>query len=167
MSRGREVWRIAPDTADYQADDLSGKGAERTGGRWNRKSQAMLYCSSTIALACLETLVHLAGGDALPLNRYLVKIVIPPAAWRDRTVLEATRHVGWDCEPPGMVSLDWGGEWAGSRRSLVAEVPSVIIPEESNVLINPHHRDAQRLRAQKIRRWTYDPRLGRTANRAH
>lgn len=167
MSAAREVWRIAPDTADYGADDLSGKGAERTGGRWNRKGSAMLYCSSTIALACLETLVHLAGGGALPFNRYLVKIVIPPSAWRDRAVLESAAHVGWDSEPPGIISLDWGNAWVASRRSLIAEVPSAIVPEESNILINPGHRDAKRLRARKMRRWTYDPRLERPLNRAH
>lgn len=166
MSAGREIWRIAPDTADYGADDLSGKGAETTGGRWNRKGAAMLYCSSTIALACLETIVHLAGGGALPLNRYLVSILIPPSAWRARTVLETTGHIGWDSEPPGIVSLDWGNDWVGSQRSLVAEVPSAIISEESNVLINPRHRDARRLQARKIRSWIYDPRLGRHANRA-
>ncbi|HVS77374.1 MAG TPA: RES family NAD+ phosphorylase, partial [Steroidobacteraceae bacterium] len=73
MRPAKAIWRIAPDTPDYVSDDLLGKGAERTGGRWNRKGTPMLYCSSTIALACLETLVHLSGGDPVPLNRYLVE----------------------------------------------------------------------------------------------
>ncbi|HEX8755582.1 MAG TPA: RES domain-containing protein [Steroidobacteraceae bacterium] len=167
MSAAREVWRIAPDTPDYGADDLSGKGAERTGGRWNRKGAAMLYCSSTIALACLETFVNLSGAEPLPLNRYLVKITIPPAMWRNRTVLETDDHIGWDAQPAGMVSLEWGSNWSASGRSLIAEVPSVIVPEEANILINPRHRDARRLRARKVRRWMYDPRLARTRHRAH
>lgn len=161
MSAAREVWRIAPDTPDYGADDLSGKGAEKTGGRWNRKGAALLYCSSTVALACLETRVHLSGGDLLPLNRYLVRIAIPPSIWRDRTVLAPSEHVGWDATPPGMVSIGWGSEWADSQRSLIAEVPSVIVPEEANILVNARHRDAKRLRVSKVRRWTYDPRLAR------
>lgn len=167
MSAPRAVWRIAPDTPHYGADDLSGKGAEKTGGRWNRKGTAMLYCSSTIALACLETLVHLSGSHPLPLNRYLVRIAIPPSAWRDRAVLEPTEHIGWDSEPPGMISMSWGNDWAGSVKTLIAEVPSVIVPEESNVLINPLHRDAKRLRARKVRRWTYDARLERSVRHAH
>lgn len=167
MSAARAVWRIAPDTADYGADDVSGKGAEKTGGRWNRKGGAILYCSSTIALACLETLVHLSGRDPLPLNRYLVRIAIPPSAWRERAVLEPTERVGWDSEPPGIISLSWGNDWLGSVTSLIAEVPSVIVPEESNVLINPRHRDAKRLRARRVRRWTYDPRLQRSLRRPH
>jgi RES domain-containing protein len=167
LSGAREVWRIAPDTRDYGADDLSGRGAERTGGRWNRKGNAVLYGSATIALACLETLVHLSGSDPLPLNRYLVRIAIPPSAWRSRIVLAPTEHVGWDSEPPGLISIEWGKDWLATVKSLIAEVPSVIVPEESNILINPRHRDAKGLRARKVRRWTYDPRLQRAVPGAH
>lgn len=167
MRAAREAWRIAPDTPDYAADDLTGKGAEKTGGRWNRKGTAILYCSSTIALACLETLVHLSATEPLPLNRYLVEVAIPPSLWRDRTVLIPGRHIGWDAEPPGRVSLTWGTDWAASLQSVVAEVPSVIVPEETNILINTRHRDARRLRSRKIRRWSYDPRLPSTRDRAH
>lgn len=162
-----EVWRIAQDTADYRADDLSGKGAEEVGGRWNRPGTALLYCSSSIALACLETLVHLAGTDRLPFNRYLVRIILPPSAWQHRTIFEPSESVGWDSVPRGIVSLSWGNAWAASGQTLIAEIPSVVIPEEANILINPRHRDAKRLRVQKVRRWTYDPRLERTELSAH
>jgi RES domain-containing protein len=154
----RYVWRIAAGTPDYGADDLIGKGAEKTGGRWNRKGTPLVYCASSISLACLETLVHLAGAVPLPLNRYLVRIPVSPAAWRKRTVFDPTANVGWDAEPPGLVSFDWGTHWAKSLSSLLAEVPSVIVPEEVNILINPGHAEAARLRASKLRRWTYDSR---------
>lgn len=167
MSATRGVWRIAPDTPDYGADDLSGKGAEKTGGRWNRKGVAMVYCSSSIALACLETLVHLSGPDPLPFNRYLVRVAIPPSIWQHRSILTPAEHVGWDAEPPGKVSTDWAGDWAESGRSLIAQVPSVIVPEEANILINPRHRDAKRLRTRKVRRWTYDPRFAHRQQRPH
>ena len=127
----------------------------------------MLYCSSTIALACLETVVHLCGPDPLPLNRYLVKIAIPPSIWRDRAVLKPDDHVGWDAEPPGLASIGWGSDWTSCARSLIAEVPSVIVPEEANILINPRHRDAVRLRTRKVRRWTYDPIFSRHPRRPH
>ena len=78
------VWRIAVDAPDYGSDDLSGKGAEKTGGRWNRKGTPVIYASGSIALSFLETLVHLAGPQPLPLNRYLVKIDIPAAVWKAR-----------------------------------------------------------------------------------
>jgi RES domain-containing protein len=74
------VWRIATDTPGYTADDLTGAGAKISGGRWNRAGNAMLYCSSNISLAVLETFVHLKAGG-LPLNRYLVELTIPDEVW--------------------------------------------------------------------------------------
>jgi RES domain-containing protein len=155
----RSIWRIAADTPDYGADDLTGKGAEKTGGRWNRKGTPLIYASSSIALACLETLVHLAGGSPLPLNRYLVEIKISPAAWRKRVRFEPKAHVGWDAAPPGLVSMDWGTQWVRSSKSLLAQVPSVVVPEEFNVLINPTHSATASLNVRKHRLWRYDFRL--------
>ena len=153
------VWRIAADTADYSSDDLSGKGAEKTGGRWNRKGTPLIYSANSIALACLETVVHLSGADPLPLNRYLVRIEIPPAAWKARTRFNPLLHPGWDALPAGLVSLDWGTIWAHSAHSLVAQVPSIVVPEEHNILLNPSHPDAVKLNTKKIRKWTFDMRL--------
>ena len=156
----RTVWRIAADTAHYGSDDLSGKGAEKTGGRWNRSGTPVIYASGSIALAYLETIVHLSGIDPLPLNRYLVKINFLATAWKARTIFDAAMHVGWDALPAGLVSLDWGTEWLQSRKSLLAEVPSIVVPEEFNILINPRHPDAENLTPpKKIRRWNYDARL--------
>jgi RES domain-containing protein len=138
---------------------MSGKGAEITGGRWNRKGTPLLYTASSIALACLETVVHITGSEPLPLNRYLVKIEIPPAAWRLRTVFNPKTGVGWDALPAGLVSLNWGTQWAQSAHGLIAQVPSIVVPEETNVLINPKHPDAILLTAKKGHHWTYDLRL--------
>jgi RES domain-containing protein len=156
---GRYVWRIATDTPNYGADDLSGKGAELTGGRWNREGIPLLYASTSIALACLETMVHLEGSGPLPLNRYLVRISISSTAWRKRVVFDSTAHVGWDAEPPGLVSMDWGTQWAASGAALLAEVPSVVVPEEPNILINPIYNGARDLEVSKLRKWRYDFRL--------
>jgi RES domain-containing protein len=153
------VWRIAADTPEFGSDELSGKGAEKTGGRWNRKGTPVIYTSSSIALAYLETLVHLSGPQLLPLNRYLVRVDIPVAEWQARTIFEGSVHVGWDALPAGLVSLNWGTEWLRSRSTLLAAVPSIVVPDEFNVLINPGHPEISKLRAQKIRRWSYDSRL--------
>jgi RES domain-containing protein len=153
------VWRIGSDTPDYEAHDLSGKGAETTGGRWNRPGTPVVYTSISRALACLETVVHLDGTDPLPLNRFLVRITLPDSAWAARTVLDASTHVGWDAEPAGKVSLDWGTAWLHRADTLLAEVPSVIVPEEVNILINPRHVDAPFAKATKVRKWLYDLRL--------
>jgi RES domain-containing protein len=149
------LWRIAATTPKYVADDMSGAGAKNTGGRWNSVSMAVTYSSENIALAVHETVVHLRSGG-LPLNRYLVRIDVPDDVWAARQVL--TPPVGWDALPAGMISVQAGDDWLLSKASAMLVVPSVIVPEESNVLINPLHSDAARIVATALRKWHYDPR---------
>lgn len=152
------LWRIAVDAPAYTADDLTGKGAEITGGRWNRKGHRVVYAATSIALSCLETMVHLSQSG-LPLNRYLVKITVSAQTWDARETLEAVNlPVGWDALPEGKVSLDAGEAWLAGAAPLLL-VPSVIVPEEYNVLINPAHALSQGITASKLRKWLYDPRL--------
>lgn len=154
-----QAWRIGTDTPTYLADDLTGAGAKHTGGRWNTKGNALVYASSSRALACLETIVHLGAGS-LPLNRYLVRIDIPDEVWNNSTVLDLpTAPVGWDALPEGMVSLNFGNSWLASHASAILLVPSIVVPEEQNVLINPAHPDTVTIKATKIRKWLYDARL--------
>jgi len=153
------VWRIATDTATYEADDLTGAGAKATGGRWNDEGVAVVYASENRALACLETVVHLKAGS-LPLNRYLVEIAIPDELWASAELLHPTvMPVGWDAEPAGRASLRYGTDWIYSRRTALLVAPSIIVPEERNILINPAHPESRRITATKVRKWQYDPRL--------
>lgn len=152
------AWRIGADTPHYTADDLSGDGALRNGGRWNRPGRALVYAASSISLACLETIVHF-GVETLPLNRYLVEIELPDDLVTGAVRFDAAANVGWDAVPPGMVSLDAGDSRITSNASALMLVPSVIVPEEWNYLINPTHPDAARVHARKLRRWTYDARF--------
>lgn len=157
----RTAWRIAADTARYPADDVSGGGAKATGGRWNAPDHAVVYASATRALACLETLVHL-NAAGLPLNRYLVELTIPEPVWdAARRESAASLPVGWDAEPSSLTSIQLGTDWLVARRSALLVLPSVIVPEEFNILINPAHPDAAGITARKLRKWLYDPRLRR------
>jgi RES domain-containing protein len=153
------AWRIATDAPGYTADDLTGTGAKLSGGRWNRPGSAMIYSASNISLAVLETFVHLKAGG-LPLNRYLVELAIPDEVWERATAL-LPPAVGWDAIPAGKVSLDEGDRWLKANTSALLVVPSVIVAEERNVLINPLHPDTQKISVHKVRKWTYDPRLMR------
>ncbi len=107
------VWRIGVDTPLYTADDLDGIGAEHSGGRWNRKGIRMVYAATSRALACLETLVHLASDD-LPLNRYLVAIEVSLDSWAARTVFDPApaRWLGCRAGRPGVARL---GHCLGDR----------------------------------------------------
>jgi RES domain-containing protein len=159
VSVGIRLWRIAVDAPQYTAEDTSGAGAKATGGRWNRKGRAVLYTSTSVALACLETVVHLRMAS-LPMNRYLVRIDLPADAWSGRVEHAASSlPVGWDALPEGKVSLDLGDAWLAAGDSPVIAVPSVVVPEELNVLVNPEHPLCRGIKAQKVRRWLYDPRL--------
>lgn len=152
------AWRIAVDAPGAPAADLSGKGAERSGGRWNRRGLPVVYAASSIALACLETVVHLNAGR-LPLQRYLIRIDIPDDLAVAAELVATQKLPGWDALPPGNVSLDYGDDWLKRKRSALLIVPSVIVPDEANILINPAHPDAALIRAVKLRRWEYDQRL--------
>lgn len=155
----RVLWCIATDTREYEAHNMSGTGAEQSGGRWNRPGRPLVHAASTASLACLETVVHLNAGD-LPLNRFLVRIEVPAAAWAARRLLaDAQLPVGWSAIPEGKVSLDVGDAWLRTAASALLVVPSVIVPEECNLLINPLHPDAAGLRAARLRPCLYDRRL--------
>ena len=114
-------------------------------------------------LACLETIVHLNAGG-LPLNRYLVAITIPAEVrGRAQTETPASLPVGWDADPAGRASIQFGTAWLRSGVSAVLRVPSLIVPEECNVLIDPLHLECRSIGGTKIRKWLYGPRLTRSA----
>jgi RES domain-containing protein len=151
------VWRIALEAPTCAANDLSGTGAKLTGGRWNRKGTPVVYCASNIALATLETVHYLRSGS-LPFNRYLVRIDVPGVVWTARKVLDPL-PAGWDAIPAGLAAKSAGETWIASRASALLLVPSVSVPDEYNVLINPHHGDASAISATTLKRWIYDPRF--------
>ena len=155
------AFRIATSAISYRADDMSGMGAKIDGGRWNEQGVAVVYASENRALACLETVVHLNAGG-LPLNRYLVEVSIPDSIWSAREEVNMVKLVGWDAEPASIVSISYGTDWLRARRSAVLVVPSVITPEEKNILVNPDHSDSKKITARSIRRWTYDSRMAKT-----
>lgn len=151
------VWRIAVEAPTYAANDMTGTGAKISGGRWNSPGTPMVYASVNIALAALETLTYIRSS-ALPFNRYLISIEIPDDIWNQRLVVDPLPG-GWDAIPSGITSKKFGDKWITDRHSPLLVVPSVIIPDEQNVLINPAHPDVGKIIATTIKRWTYDLRV--------
>jgi RES domain-containing protein len=139
---------------------MAGKGAAHKGGRWNGPGEHVTYTSTTIALAAWETRAHLGrSGAQLPFNRFLVRIDVPINVWAARTQVPRPLAVGWNAIPEGRVSRGIGSTWLATGASALLVVPSVIIEEEDNVLINPAHPDAKYLSATKVRRFLYDHRV--------
>lgn len=149
------LWRIATETRNFVAHDLSGKGAAISPGRWNGPGQAVVYAAPTAALAMLETAAHI-NTLGLPLNRFLIAIDLPDDVWAQRQAIAVEQlPIGWSAIPAGQTSVDVGAQWLSRQNSLVLCVPSVIVPEESIALINPAHPMATRLTAHKLRPVTY------------
>ena len=153
------LWRVASDTPQWAAQELAGKGAAHKGARWNHAGEVVTYAATSVSLAAWETRAHFGKGTPLPWNRYLVRIDVPDELWAARQTLALPPPVGWDAIPEGLVSRAEGSAWLASGRSALLAVPSVIINEEDNVLINPAHPDAQRIAAVKLRRFVYDARV--------
>lgn len=153
------LWRVASDTPQWSADDMAGKGAAHKGSRWNHAGEHLTYAATSISLAAWETRAHFGKGARLPWNRYLVRIDVLDDVWAAREILARLPAVGWDAIPEGLVSRAAGSTWLGSGRTALLAVPSVIINEEDNVLINPAHPDAKRITATKVRRFVYDLRV--------
>lgn len=136
---------------------LDGSGAKSYGGRWNSPGTAILYASESIALAALELLVHLHGGQVLGSYR-LFTLSIPDAAVRRLDASDLPSD--WRADPLPVSTARLGDGWAASGRSLALLVPSVIIPREHNLLISPAHPDFAAIAgAVASEPFGYDPRL--------
>jgi RES domain-containing protein len=154
------LWRIASDTPQWTAEDMAGKGAASKGSRWSHPGEHVTCAATSMSLAAWETRAHFGkGAGRLPWNRYLVRIDVPDAVWAARQTLPRPPAVGWDAIPEGLVSRHIGSTWLGGGASALLVVPSVIIDEEDNVLINPAHVDSASLAAAKVRRFVYDQRV--------
>lgn len=149
------VWRIVKRRHAERAFD--GAGARRTGGRWNSPGVAMVYTAESASLAVLEVLVHL--GTASPLPAY----ALAEAELDDALVArldESDLPPDWRASPPPAALRRLGDEWVASGRSAALAVPSVVIPWETNVLLNPAHPDFAGVRLGEPQPFEIDARLG-------
>jgi len=139
----------------YAASAFSGEGALRHGGRWNSPGVRLVYTSATVSLAALETLVHLN-----PQMRF--KYVVFPIEFDEGLVEKVTVSslpADWQVEPPPLSTKHLGDPWVKQVRSAVLELPSVIVPGESNYMINISHPDFKTLTIGEPETFSFDPRL--------
>jgi RES domain-containing protein len=148
------AWRILK--RKLAKDAFSGEGARRFGGRWNSPGVARVYTAQSQSLAALEILVHLESSDLL--DQYVV-IEVRMDSGLITHVGESKLPRDWQAEPPPLGLQAIGDEWAASGASPVLQVPSSIIPAEGNFLLNPLHRDFQKLMIGKPARFRFDLRL--------
>lgn len=140
------LWRIS----NYA--DLSGRGGLLAPGRWHRQGIPVVYCCDHPSTALLEILVQV-DLHQVPRDFQLLKIHCPD----DIEVFD----IGIDHTEITRTSLtrDRGSEWLERNASCLLRVPSAIMPEAANILINPRHSDASRLTIEKTIRYPFDSRL--------
>jgi RES domain-containing protein len=150
MPDGWRIVRMARAAAAF-----SGEGAAAGGGRWNTPGTPVVYLSEHKSLAALETLVHLSRRAAV---RFVFFRVGLPAEVIERLPRQAL-SAQWTHEPPLAETQAVGDGWVRENRSAVLAVPSVIIPEEFNYLLNPAHPDFKKISIGKPQPFAFDPRL--------
>ena len=127
--------------------------------RWNSNGVFMIYTASSRALACLENVVH-RSGEGLSKNFRVMTIEIPRELVIDAVRLEELSD-NWGDFDQQYVTRQKGDLWVKSQKSPVLKVPSVIIPEESNYLINPAHREFDKIQVKSVDPFLFDQRLVR------
>jgi RES domain-containing protein len=136
--------------------DLSGLGAEKSGGRWNSRGAPMVYTSASRALCTAELAVHLPLG-IIPHAYQLVTLEI-----QDRLIDVLDLNVlpsDWNSLPHADATQKVGDHFVSEGKSLALKVPSAVVPGDFNFLINPGHKKMGLIRIIDIRDYDFDKRL--------
>lgn len=152
------IWRLTPPEF---ADALDGEGSRELGGRWNSPGTAIVYASEHLSLCILEVYVHLspAQRDALP-EFAAVRISVPDDVAAARISLEQLEKLMSEPAPEAACRAA-GDRWLAAGKELILTAPSVIVPEESNIMLNPLHPRMRDVAIVSARRFRFDPRLVR------
>jgi RES domain-containing protein len=153
-----KVFRI--ERGKYLSTTLSGIGASMDdGNRWNSRFTRLVYTAESRALALLEVAVHLDLSEDLPSDRFLVEIDIPDDVTIQEIQLEDL-PADWREHPPTSSTQAIGDDFVLQDAALLLKVPSCIVPDEFNYLINPHHAAMKWVQVSKTVAMGFDSRLG-------
>lgn len=152
------AWRIVQHKFVKAA--FSGDGARRFGGRWNSPGRAVVYTAQSQSLAALEILVHVDSEELLQLY-VAIPVTIPEHLFTQVRLSALPKN--WRAYPAPRSTRAIGDAWLAQASSPVLQIPSVVIPFESNFLLNPAHREFSKLRIGKPVPFHFDPRLSEKA----
>ena len=150
------IYRIAK---TQYINDLSGEGARLFGGRWNKVGDVMLYFSQNLSLSLLEIIVHVEYAK-LPLDYSFLEVEIPDSSIKNIQSIHFIEPK-WSTEAAVNQLQMLGSNWLKRKESLAMRVPSAVMHQENNILINPLHKDIAKLKIIKIDKMDFDPRLFR------
>jgi RES domain-containing protein len=150
----RKGWRIVkPHLVDKA---FTGEGARIYSGRWNSKGSSVVYISESLSLASMELLVHLESQEIL--NTYIC-IAVEFDNRMVQALDPASLPDNWNTNPVPLSTKLIGDTWIKSGSSLILKVPSVIIPAESNFIVNPAHPDLKKITIGPPQPLDFDPRI--------
>lgn len=136
---------------------LSGKGAARSGNRWNSKGTEIVYTSDSRALAMAEVAVHLTW-ETLPPDYVMLEIEIPETVGTASLAVDDLPK-GWSNWPHRRATQAFGDRFIEAGEHAVLRVPSAVVPGDFNHLINPRHPDFQRIKRVAHHDFPWDERL--------
>jgi RES domain-containing protein len=151
------LWRIC--RKGYALDPLSGRGGLVASGRWHRRGRRVVYVSGSLALAALEYLTRV-DREELPGDLIQIEIDVPDDLEIEE-IEPASLPRNWQDYPAPGTLQRFGNEWLDKQRTSILRVPSAVIPEECNYLLNPAHPEAKSWAVIRARRFVYDRRLAR------
>ena len=137
-------------------NDLSGRGAEINGGRWNGKGNPALYTAGSRALAVLEVAVHVPYG-ILPTNYRMITIEVPHESMEVFAVADLPSD--WNRNPFARSSQYLGDDFLNAKKNLLLQVPSTTVAGDFNYIINPNHPDFNKLKVLAVEPFEFDSRL--------
>lgn len=129
-----KVFRIV---LNKYSHELSGKGAAVYGGRWNSAGIEMVYTSEHRSLALCEILVHIVKSKRR--EEYKMLTIDIPDKYSIGTLAKNKNPENWHLNKSQLLTQAVGDEFIRNEEHLAIGVPSVVIPEELNILINPYH----------------------------
>lgn len=135
--------------------DLSGTGSKLYGGRWNSVGLNAIYTTENISLAILEILVHIKKYNR-PLDYHLLSINIPDTI-KPAFISKEKLKKNWKDDAAYTQFI--GDEFLKEKQSLILKVPSVIIDQENNFIINPAHSDSSKIKIISTKLFEFDKRL--------
>jgi RES domain-containing protein len=125
--------------------------------RWNSADLKVIYTAATRALACLENVVH-RSSLGLKENFRTNLIEIPDDLKMDE-IAASSLEAGWREYAHYPYTQKFGDQWIKANLAAVLKVPSAIIPEESNYLLNPLHKEFRRIRYLGNEPFDFDERI--------
>lgn len=150
-----EIYRI---TQQQFAEDLTGNGARLFGGRWNSEGFFALYTSSSRSLALLETLAHTPAKMLDKRVYHLIALFVPDKVLIQKIDVKNLQP-GWDAPDTRPFTKKMGDAFLSNKKEFMLEVPSVIIPEDINYVLNPLHEDMKQVKLVNKRRIYFDKRI--------